>query len=980
VGVEDLRKVFVLPRAQAANCLKISTNCLKRLCRKQGIDRWPYRKIVSLENLAESCRKDARKDREQQEAILCAIAEERARVIADPNHTVDDNLLHMRMMSYKHRYASRKRQEGPARRGSGGGALAARRAGVQPRPRSRAGSKREESGSDTDPDAGISDDEAPAVAPAGKLRSMPVAAPAAQAAAGEPPSPGRAPAVTAVVRKVPVYRRSVSTDKVPVPLVGPITAASRTPSPVVELGAQPAAGTLQPTLRALLSPKAVGDGRSRSRVPPAGNQAIPAAHMLGFASAPGLLAVKAEAVEDEEAGYMGIMEAIKQEQLVHADPRHAPRVPSQQAAHGANMYRAALLPLSDDMIQSGAALALVSSTSGAPPPATRSPTSSLSGNAQPGAGGGSTLTRLSSQAVTGAEQPRSSPNTSLTGPAAMPASQPGFASAPPALAAAMHKDLQSDLLARTQQHLQRMHSTASASMPLPQLQLQMGGSSLNVRPSSGSQLQLPDMGSGTLPVPHAQQQLMARLPPGTSHIEAGQQRTSPRQAAQWGIPDDLAVFGFLDEFSHGFLDGPGFSGSLPAPPPAPGTHMGMANPHMHLSASPSSAHQVQQPFMLQAAASEPGLAIHSGGGGTGSAQSSLHHALHGSGHGLQAYLSGPPAHTSTDNMRDFPGARNATNYSTGSESLSAPPPRLSYGPQQAQHIQAQPVRSAHPCAYMSGQKRLSHPNMELPLGAAGMQLGARSVHGGPASSHMQGLQGLTSAHVSMAGNVMQVHPAIGATSDPGFLYGGAGPSSGQTLNSALLGHMVNQQQPGAQAQGGGGMHGDTATNLVRFMSAQKGQQQMAHMQHMQHMQAGMGRAQPSGNASAAAMAMDLARNSEQLLRMSAPQLLDPARASQAEVQGWPQCWQQQQQQRTPAAPAAQQQQQQGGTPRYALMSSGNGYTPAGATSMMGSFPSLLDSNPGLMDSELDLMLASIQEMVPGVHVDPMLSFDMPDQM
>jgi hypothetical protein len=44
-----ISQVFVLPRAQAAHSLKISTNCLKRLCRKQGIERWPYRKIVSLE-------------------------------------------------------------------------------------------------------------------------------------------------------------------------------------------------------------------------------------------------------------------------------------------------------------------------------------------------------------------------------------------------------------------------------------------------------------------------------------------------------------------------------------------------------------------------------------------------------------------------------------------------------------------------------------------------------------------------------------------------------------------------------------------------------------------------------------------------------------------------------------------------------------------------------------------------------------------
>jgi hypothetical protein len=59
-------QLFPESRSDAAAALKISINALKRLCRKHGIERWPYRKLQSLDNLAAACRASKKSEREVQ--------------------------------------------------------------------------------------------------------------------------------------------------------------------------------------------------------------------------------------------------------------------------------------------------------------------------------------------------------------------------------------------------------------------------------------------------------------------------------------------------------------------------------------------------------------------------------------------------------------------------------------------------------------------------------------------------------------------------------------------------------------------------------------------------------------------------------------------------------------------------------------------------------------------------------------------------
>lgn len=48
ISYEEMRKYFDLPLAEAASKLNVSESYLKKQCRKQGIYRWPYRKISAL--------------------------------------------------------------------------------------------------------------------------------------------------------------------------------------------------------------------------------------------------------------------------------------------------------------------------------------------------------------------------------------------------------------------------------------------------------------------------------------------------------------------------------------------------------------------------------------------------------------------------------------------------------------------------------------------------------------------------------------------------------------------------------------------------------------------------------------------------------------------------------------------------------------------------------------------------------------------
>ncbi|KAJ1684983.1 hypothetical protein LUZ63_016373 [Rhynchospora breviuscula] len=69
--LDDITRLFNIPITEAASILGVSTSVLKRLCRKNGIARWPYRQLLSgktvddIKKEAEIERRKLQKDREE---------------------------------------------------------------------------------------------------------------------------------------------------------------------------------------------------------------------------------------------------------------------------------------------------------------------------------------------------------------------------------------------------------------------------------------------------------------------------------------------------------------------------------------------------------------------------------------------------------------------------------------------------------------------------------------------------------------------------------------------------------------------------------------------------------------------------------------------------------------------------------------------------------------------------------------------------
>lgn len=57
ITLETLSLLYHLPTQEAAKKLEVCPTIFKRICRKQGLKRWPYRKIHSINSLIESLEK-----------------------------------------------------------------------------------------------------------------------------------------------------------------------------------------------------------------------------------------------------------------------------------------------------------------------------------------------------------------------------------------------------------------------------------------------------------------------------------------------------------------------------------------------------------------------------------------------------------------------------------------------------------------------------------------------------------------------------------------------------------------------------------------------------------------------------------------------------------------------------------------------------------------------------------------------------------
>lgn len=106
-----LRQVFHLPREHAAKELNISMAKLKQLCQEHGIGRWPHRIIASLNQMRASLMEQPGRSQAEQQAGLATVETELQKVMLDPNHKVDAQLLVLRRQSWKRAQRLRSRGE-----------------------------------------------------------------------------------------------------------------------------------------------------------------------------------------------------------------------------------------------------------------------------------------------------------------------------------------------------------------------------------------------------------------------------------------------------------------------------------------------------------------------------------------------------------------------------------------------------------------------------------------------------------------------------------------------------------------------------------------------------------------------------------------------------------------------------------------------------------------------------------------------------
>ncbi|KAL6763194.1 hypothetical protein V8C86DRAFT_3130136 [Haematococcus lacustris] len=81
--------------------LNISISQLKRTCHQLGLERWPHRKLASLHQLRSFLEQEPVRDAHIQQAHLMRIELEMQRILNNPNHVIDPELLALRRYSWK---------------------------------------------------------------------------------------------------------------------------------------------------------------------------------------------------------------------------------------------------------------------------------------------------------------------------------------------------------------------------------------------------------------------------------------------------------------------------------------------------------------------------------------------------------------------------------------------------------------------------------------------------------------------------------------------------------------------------------------------------------------------------------------------------------------------------------------------------------------------------------------------------------------
>nr|KYP47176.1 hypothetical protein KK1_031200 [Cajanus cajan] len=107
---KTVSEYFYMPISQAARELNVGLTHLKKRCRELGIQRWPHRKLMSLQTLIKKIQEQG-EGNENDEKIRAAIEvlEREKRMVEEmPDLQLDDNTRKLRQACFKAKYKKRK--------------------------------------------------------------------------------------------------------------------------------------------------------------------------------------------------------------------------------------------------------------------------------------------------------------------------------------------------------------------------------------------------------------------------------------------------------------------------------------------------------------------------------------------------------------------------------------------------------------------------------------------------------------------------------------------------------------------------------------------------------------------------------------------------------------------------------------------------------------------------------------------------------
>ncbi|PWA55162.1 cytochrome P450 [Artemisia annua] len=107
---ENISQYFNMPIDRAAKQLKVGLTVLKKQCRDLGIQRWPYRKIISLEKLINDCQEQVElyEENGNKQQIIAQLEAELLQLQQNPDLPIANTTKTLRQRNFKAKYKQKK--------------------------------------------------------------------------------------------------------------------------------------------------------------------------------------------------------------------------------------------------------------------------------------------------------------------------------------------------------------------------------------------------------------------------------------------------------------------------------------------------------------------------------------------------------------------------------------------------------------------------------------------------------------------------------------------------------------------------------------------------------------------------------------------------------------------------------------------------------------------------------------------------------